>query len=105
MVLPEILLLLVAPHLRLLLLGVQQLDVHVLLAVGGAHAARGGAHTRDVAVLLDVLVDAVGAAALVEQLGASQGAAHGPDDAGDGGFLDGRGLAGLLDRRREEGGL
>ena len=52
-VLAQVLLLLVPPHLRLLLLRVQQLDVHVLGAVRARHLPR---HPRNEAVLLRRLV-------------------------------------------------
>ena len=56
-VLAQVLLLLVPPHLRLLLLRVQQLDVHVLGAVRARHLPR---HPRNEAVLFRRLVHPVG---------------------------------------------
>ena len=56
MVLPEILLLPVPPHLRLLVLGLDQLDVEVLAAVAGvlllAGLGRGGGRQPNVTILL-----------------------------------------------------
>ena len=56
MVLPEILLLPVPSHLRLLVLGLDQLDVEVLAAVAGvlllAGLGRGGGRQPNVTILL-----------------------------------------------------